>query len=61
MPNERESEIRLIVYALREYWLKNPDWRLGQLLMNVSRNPDGSVLTDLWNRYDRDWERDFND
>lgn len=37
--------------VVREYWLKNPDMRLGQLIYNAARTaygPQTTVLNAIW-------------
>lgn len=33
-----EEKIDPFLSALRDFWLKNPDWRFGQLVVNVLRH-----------------------
>ena len=32
-----QNRIDVVVEAIREEWKKVPDWRLGQLIVNISR------------------------
>ncbi len=34
------ERIPAILHALQEVWKKHPDWRLGQLLINVANRPE---------------------
>jgi hypothetical protein len=34
------ARIPVMLAALGELWAKNPDWRLGQLLVNAANRPD---------------------
>jgi hypothetical protein len=46
--------------ALSAALFTNPDQRLGQLLINLTRLPDGSQAG-LWNTYDEEWIRLLNE
>lgn len=37
-----------------ELWKKVPDWRFGQLIMNLTRTPTG--FADPWDWEESDWE-----
>lgn len=44
------SDILRVLWVLEELWLKYPEQRLGQILLNLTRASDGSVdATRLWN------------
>jgi len=34
------ERIPAILHTLQEFWEKHPDWRLGQLLVNVAKLPE---------------------
>lgn len=63
------ERIDVVINTLREYWMRHPDQRLGQLLLNSLRYsdgtwPDGSEgaqdLIDLiWEKDDADWYARF--
>lgn len=56
---ERSEEVSTkLIAALRDAIYANPDQRLGQLLINVSRRDDGSQ-SDSWNRHDEQWIEDL--
>lgn len=40
------SRIDEILSAIREYWMKNPDLRLGQIIANSKRAYDGRLNCD---------------
>jgi len=51
----RELErIERILYKLGKLWVKNPDMRLGQLLINYVGVDD---TFNVWQRDDADWEK----
>lgn len=47
--------IRLFLDALAVVWAANPDYRFGQLIMNLSRTEDG--FADTWEWEDGEWLR----
>ncbi len=49
-----EYTTALLIEGLRAALHTNPNQRLGQLLANLARYPDGSQR-DLWNVYDEEW------
>ena len=49
------ERIDRVLAALREAWLAEPDWRLGQLLVNVLRDGQGRVVEEAWNVEDDRW------
>lgn len=42
--------------AIADALYANPEQRLGQLLINISRRDDGSE-SDIWNKHDEEWIR----
>ena len=46
------SRIPKIIKKLEEAWLKEPDWRIGQLLSNLL----GSGRQDVFHPEDTEWE-----
>jgi hypothetical protein len=49
------ERIPRITEKLAKLWQHNPDWRLGQLIVNVQPNP-----IDAWFIEDDDWETAFD-
>lgn len=41
------TRIPIVMSRLRQLWETKPDWRLGQLIMNVSETPGPSSLFHL--------------
>jgi hypothetical protein len=41
------ARIPVMLVALGELWAKNPDWRLGQMLLNAANRPDISSLFNM--------------
>jgi len=59
---ERKQVQKKIIERISEIWEKNPEWRLGQLLMNVSgqfRNL-GIKGKDCWEFRDEEILKDIN-
>ena len=48
------KRISRILKLLEEYWEKNPDFRLGQIIVNLTPN---NTYRDLFYVEDEDWER----
>jgi uncharacterized protein YihD (DUF1040 family) len=49
------DRIRYVLEQIRRAWHKEPDQRLGQFLINTTRDEDGHVdLNRLWNIEDED-------
>jgi hypothetical protein len=46
--------IRPFLATVEAVWLRHPDMRFGQLLMNVARNEDGT-FPDTWNWENSEW------
>lgn len=56
IPYERLVEQEGILWLLAEAWRKDHDQRLGQLILNVARDREGSVNGALaWNLADYQW------
>lgn len=53
-----EQRIDTTLALLRQAWKKVPDWRLGQLLMNLHGMGEGTASRrDLFYQEDYQWER----
>jgi uncharacterized protein YihD (DUF1040 family) len=49
------KRIPKVLEAIQELWKKNPDWRLGQLLINVIDSSNGPTeIFKIWNLEDED-------
>jgi hypothetical protein len=48
------KRIDKVIADLRVAWHANPDWRLGQLILNASRDANG-MIRDPWNVEDDAW------
>lgn len=49
------ERIEPFLARLGELWKQFPDYRFGQLIMNISRVPGG--FADTWNWEDEEWDR----
>lgn len=52
-----ETEIDEKLAALREFWLKNPEWRITQLVLNVAtwKPPTGKITVDPYSITDEEF------
>lgn len=50
------ERIKPVLDALRALWLEFPDYRFGQLVMNLSRNEAG-IIQDPWEWEEETWLR----
>jgi hypothetical protein len=53
----RANTIDMIIEALRECWHENPDFRLGQLIINIGESDDLRVI---YNMNDNLWMKNIN-